>query len=97
MVLSDKFLNNKGEQYSGGDVASCMFGIFLGAITLGGSMPQLKSIVEGKVSGYAIYSTIERTPSIRADDNPDRKVDKDKLVGNIEFKNVNFTYPTRPD
>jgi ATP-binding cassette subfamily B (MDR/TAP) protein 1 len=98
MVLDDtKFKNNDGKPYTGGDVAACMFGIFMGATTLGASLPQLRSIVEGKVSGYTVYQTINRIPEILVDDKSKPKVDKEKLKGRIVFQNVNFTYPTRPE
>lgn len=96
-VLHEDWKNNKGTPYDGGDVASCMLGIFIGAIVLGTSLPNLRSVVEGKVSGHVIYSTINRVPKIPVNDESKPSINKDKLLGHIEFKNVDFTYPTRPD
>lgn len=67
-VLHDSWKNNKGNPYDGGDVASCMLGVFIGAIVLGTSMPNLKAIVEGRVSGFVIYDTINRVPNIPVND-----------------------------
>jgi ABC-type multidrug transport system fused ATPase/permease subunit len=96
LVLSES-VKNKGEPYTGGDVAACMVGIIIGAVTLGASMPNLKAIVEGQISGHVVYSIIEREPLIPLNDQTKKAVDKEKLRGEIAFENVSFRYPTRPD
>ena len=42
------------------------------------------------------YDIIDRLPAIPLNDSNAIKVDPKKLVGKIEFRNVTFTYPTRP-
>lgn len=96
-VLHESWKNNKGNPYDGGDVASCMLGVFIGAIVLGTSMPNLRAIVEGRVSGYVIYDTINRVPAIPANDTTKQNINQDRLKGEIKFEKVSFTYPTRPD
>ncbi len=65
-----------------------------GAFSLGLAAPNFKAITEGRVAGKMAYDIIERVPSIPLDDRSAIKVDK--VNGRIEFKNVTFTYPTRP-
>ena len=55
--------------------------------------PNVKLVAEGKVSGKAAFDLIDRKPLIDMDD----KGEKIDLKGKIEFKNVTFYYPTRPD
>lgn len=59
---------NGDEPYNGGDISTCLFGIIFGAFSVGGAMPNVKAFVEGKVSGHAIYKTIERVPKIPLND-----------------------------
>lgn len=96
LVLSDSILNDD-KPYSGGDVAGCIVGIIIGAVTLGASMPNLKAIVEGQISGHVVYSTIEREPLISTDDQTKKNLNKERLRGEIVFENVHFRYPTRPE
>lgn len=73
---------------------SCFLGIVYGAFSLGLAAPNMKAITEGRVAGKMAYDVIERVPAIPLNDKNAIKVDK--VNGRIEFKNVTFTYPTRP-
>jgi ATP-binding cassette subfamily B (MDR/TAP) protein 1 len=42
------------------------------------------------------FDIIDRVPSILLNDPNAVKVDPKKVEGRIEFRNVTFTYPTRP-
>jgi len=66
LILSPT-IKNKGVQYTGGDVVSCLFGILLGAFYIAGALPNLKAIIEARIAGYNIYSTIDRNPEIIID------------------------------
>lgn len=58
--------------------------------------PFLKAMAEAKVAGKLAYDTIDTKPAV--DPNaPGKKLEREKMKGQIEFKNVNFRYPTRPD
>ena len=63
--------------------------------SIGFITPSLKAVQEGKVAGKAVFDIIDRVPNIQQND-PKAKV-LDKISGNIEFKDVDFFYPTRPD
>ena len=73
---------------------ACFLGIVYGAFSLGLAAPNFKSLTEGKVAGKMAYDIIERVPEINVNDNRGKVIDAPK--GRIEFKNVSFTYPTRP-
>ena len=74
---------------------SCFFGVIFGIFSLSAASPNIKAVVEGRIAGKLAYETINRKPQIDMDD-PNGKV-LDKLNGRIEFKNVSFSYPTRPE
>jgi ATP-binding cassette subfamily B (MDR/TAP) protein 1 len=57
--------------------------------------PNIKAITEGKVAGKIAYDVIDRKPKILLDDPTSQKVGD--ILGKIEFKNVTFRYPTRPE
>lgn len=86
---------NSGVIYSSGDILACFLGIVYGVFSLGIAAPNFKAIAEGRVAGKKAFDVIERTPTIPLDDPKATKVSE--LKGRIEFKNVSFTYPSRPD
>jgi ATP-binding cassette subfamily B (MDR/TAP) protein 1 len=53
-----------------------------------------KSVAEGKVAGKFTYEVIDRVPLIDQDSKFGKIHD---IKGEIEFKNVEFYYPTRTD
>ena len=59
--------------------------------------PNFKALTEGRVAGKMAYDIIERVPSISLDKRVIGARPPSELSGRIEFKNVSFRYPTRPD
>jgi len=55
-------------------------------------VPHIKAITEGKVAAKQAYDVIERHPNISPNSGKDFEV-----KGMIEFRDVNFYYPTRTD
>ncbi len=80
--------------YSAGDVLSVFFGVFFGIFSIGMATPNIKAIAEGKAAGKMAYDIIDRKPQINQDDPLSKKIG---LKGKIEFKNVSFIYPSRPE
>lgn len=84
-----------GRIYSAGDILSCFFGVVFGMFSMGMATPNIKAVSEGKVAGKMAYDIIDRVPQILQDD-PNAKV-LQNIKGQIEFKDVTFYYPSRPD
>jgi len=94
MVSRQVHNSTSGTIYSSGDILACFLGIVYGVFSLGIAAPNFKAIAEGRVAGKLAFDIIERKPLIPLDD---AQADKhEKLEGKIEFKNVTFTYPSRP-
>lgn len=87
--------SNFHRDYSSGDILSCFFGVVFGVFSLGSATPNIKAITEGRVAGKVAYEVIDRVPRILLDDITAQPV-RD-VRGHIEFKNVTFRYPTRPE
>ncbi|TYI22086.1 hypothetical protein ES332_A06G080400v1 [Gossypium tomentosum] len=83
----------KGE--SGGRVYTAGLCFILGGLALGVALADLKSFTEATVAAASIFSRIDRTPLIQSEDT--KGIVLDTIRGDIEFDNVNFVYPSRPD
>jgi ATP-binding cassette subfamily B (MDR/TAP) protein 1 len=81
--------------YTSGDILACFFGVVFGVFSLGMATPNIKAITEGRVAGKVAYDIIERVPKIKMDNEVTLPVGQ--IAGKIEFKNVTFRYPTRPE
>mmetsp|Transcript_21964 Transcript_21964/g.16309 ORF Transcript_21964/g.16309 Transcript_21964/m.16309 type:complete len:202 (+) Transcript_21964:725-1330(+) len=80
--------------YTAGDVLTCFFGVLFGMYSLGMAAPNIKAVSVGKVAGKMVFDIIDRVPDIPIDD-PNATMHT--VGGDIEFKNVSFVYPSRPD
>lgn len=63
--------------------------------SLGQSFSNLGAFSKGKAAGYKLMEIIKQKPTI-VQDLADGKC-LSEVNGNIEFKNVTFSYPSRPD
>ncbi|KAG0172209.1 ATP-binding cassette, sub-B (MDR TAP), member 4 [Apophysomyces sp. BC1034] len=82
-------------QLDGSTVLVVFFAMIMGAISLLQLPPNLSAVSSAAGAAYKIYATIDRVPDIDADS--EAGVKPEKVIGNLEFRNVKFSYPTRPD
>lgn len=95
-IYNDFWNNNYSRTYSSGDIISCFWGLYFGMLSLGVAIPNIKAVTEGRVAGKLAFDIIDRKPNIDQDNNVGKGT-VDNLKGAIEFKNVDFFYPSRPD
>lgn len=78
-------------------IVHCKLTPFAIAITraLGQASPSMKAFAGGQAAAYKMFETINREPEIDAYSTAGRKLDD--IQGDIEFRDVYFSYPTRPD
>ncbi|KAG6525619.1 hypothetical protein ZIOFF_015581 [Zingiber officinale] len=81
--------------YTGGKVINVIFAILTGSFSLGQVAPCITAFVAGQAAAYKMFQTINRKTEIDPYDPKGKKLDD--IQGDIELKDVYFSYPTRPD
>ena len=96
-MLVDKNITNgnKSRPYNIVDIITIFFAISNGGFALGQTSPAIRAISMAKQAAASIYQVIERKSSIPLND--PKGVVPNEIRGEIEFRNVGFSYPTRPD
>ncbi|XP_067459605.1 bile salt export pump isoform X2 [Thunnus thynnus] len=83
------------KELSPGGLIQVFFGVLMAAVNLGQASPCLEAFASGRAAAKAIFDTIDREPEINCFSEDGHKLDKVK--GDIEFHNVTFYYPSRPE
>ena len=89
-------VDNRGEIYSSGSILAVMFSVIFGAFGLGGMVPHIKAITEGRVAGKLAHETMAHKPVVDPTKGG-KKIDRNTMQGKIVFNDVSFTYPTRQE
>ncbi|XP_058084025.1 ABC transporter B family member 19-like [Magnolia sinica] len=82
-------------QTDGGKAFTAIFSAIVGGMSLGQSFSNLGAFSKGKTAGYKLMEIIKQKPSIIQDPSDGKCLSE--VNGNIEFKEVTFSYPSRPD
>ncbi|XP_064994524.1 ABC transporter B family member 9-like [Musa acuminata AAA Group] len=88
-----KLIIEKG--YIGADVFNCMVTVTTGAMSLGQASPCLTAFSAGQAAAYKMFETINRKPEIDVYDTSG--IVLEDIKGDVELKDVRFSYPARPD
>ncbi|CAG8709376.1 6853_t:CDS:2 [Cetraspora pellucida] len=83
------------QELSSGQVINLFLTFLYGTFCLTYFFVDIQALSLAAGAGLKIFGTIDRVPSIDiASDTGDKP---ENVVGYIQFKNINFVYPTRPD
>ncbi|KAG4401519.1 hypothetical protein AAZX31_02G008000 [Glycine max] len=88
-----KMIMEKG--YNGGTVINVIIAVLTASMSLGQASPSMSAFAAGQAAAYKMFQTIERKPEIDAYD-PNGKILED-IQGEIELRDVDFSYPARPE
>ncbi|XP_062108894.1 ABC transporter B family member 11-like [Humulus lupulus] len=91
--LGGKMIVERG--YSGGDVINIIFAVLTGSLSLGQASPCLSAFATGRAAAYKTFEAINRKPQIDAYDSNGKILDD--IHGDIDLRDVYFSYPARPD
>ncbi|CAI9160227.1 unnamed protein product [Rangifer tarandus platyrhynchus] len=83
------------KEYTIGNAITVFFSILIGAFSIGQAAPCIDSFANARGAAYAIFAIIDNDPKI--DSFSERGHKPDNIKGNLEFKDVHFSYPARPD
>ncbi|XP_024983621.1 ABC transporter B family member 1 [Cynara cardunculus var. scolymus] len=80
---------------NGGLAISTMFSVMIGGLALGQSAPSMSAFAKAQVAAAKIFQIIDHKPTV--DRNSESGLELDSVSGQVELKNVDFSYPSRPD
>ncbi|KAH9617662.1 hypothetical protein KSS87_013634, partial [Heliosperma pusillum] len=80
---------------NGGECFSTMFNVVIAGISLGQAAPDITAFLRARVAAYPIFTMIERAKGSKNNSTSGKKLDK--VDGHIEFRDVYFSYPSRPE
>ncbi|KAF5728373.1 Multidrug/pheromone exporter MDR family ABC transporter family [Tripterygium wilfordii] len=86
-------VTEKGEK--GGNIFVAGINVIMGGLSVLGALPNLTAITEAMVAATKIFEMIDRVPAIDSDDKKGKALSY--VRGEIEFKDIYFIYPSRPD
>uniref|UniRef100_A0A8C5Q1S8 ABC-type xenobiotic transporter n=1 Tax=Leptobrachium leishanense TaxID=445787 RepID=A0A8C5Q1S8_9ANUR len=89
---SKLFLEDCG--YSISDVLAVLFNLLQCGICLGQAVSYFEAFSVARAAAYSIFKVIDKVSEINRFSNEGYK--PNNIHGNVEFKNVNFCYPSRP-
>ncbi|XP_061344878.1 putative multidrug resistance protein [Gastrolobium bilobum] len=86
-------ITEKGEQ--GGHVFVAGFNILMGGLSILSALPNLTAITEATAAVTRLFEMIDRVPTIDSEEKKGKALSY--VRGEIEFQDIYFCYPSRPD
>ncbi|XP_016510708.1 ABC transporter B family member 1 [Nicotiana tabacum] len=80
---------------NGGLAIATMFAVMIGGLALGQSAPSMTAFAKARVAASKIFRIIDHKPSV--DRNTKTGLELDSVSGQLELKDVDFSYPSRPE
>ncbi|PVV05300.1 hypothetical protein BB560_000183 [Smittium megazygosporum] len=82
--------------YNAGKVLNVFFALVMGGFSLGGAAPSLSAVISARGAAASVFSIIDRISPIDPLDDSKGQIAKN-IKGEIELKNIEFSYPTRKE
>ncbi|XP_048408710.1 ATP-binding cassette, sub-family B (MDR/TAP), member 4 isoform X1 [Stegostoma tigrinum] len=83
------------ENYTIGKVLTVFFSVLIGAFSIGQTSPNIEALGNARGAAYVIFNIMDQEPLIDSFSESGHK--PDQVKGDVEFMNVRFKYPSRPD
>lgn len=80
---------------NGGLAIATMFSVMIGGLALAQAAPSMAAFAKAKVAAAKIFRIIDHKPGI--DRNIESGLELEVITGQVELKDVDFSYPSRPD
>ncbi|KAJ0263269.1 ABC transporter B family member 2 [Hirschfeldia incana] len=88
-VVVHKGIANAGESFT------TMLNVVIAGLSLGQAAPGVSAFVRAKAAAYPIFQMIERDTAAKTNAESGRRLSK--VDGHIQFTDVTFSYPSRPE
>ncbi|KAL0891056.1 hypothetical protein Bca101_015039 [Brassica carinata] len=88
-VVVHKGIANAGESFT------TMLNVVIAGLSLGQAAPDVSAFVRAKAAAYPIFQMIERDTAAKTSAKSGRRLSK--VYGHIQFTDVTFSYPSRPE
>ncbi|CAF3575971.1 unnamed protein product [Rotaria sordida] len=85
----------RDEGYNIGNVLIVFFSIIIAVFNLGQASPHFQAFAHARAAACIVWEVIDAPCKINSDSETGLK--KDDLIGDINFSNVHFSYPSRSD
>ncbi|XP_072364747.1 ATP-dependent translocase ABCB1 [Scyliorhinus torazame] len=83
------------ENYTVGKMLTVFFAILIGAFAIGQCSPNIEALASARGAAYMVYNIMNQEPIIDSFSENGHK--PNQIKGDVEFINVHFKYPSRPD
>uniref|UniRef100_A0AAR2IQS5 ABC-type xenobiotic transporter n=1 Tax=Pygocentrus nattereri TaxID=42514 RepID=A0AAR2IQS5_PYGNA len=83
------------KEYTTGTLLTVFFAVIIGAFGLGQTSPNVQAFSSARGAAHKVFSIIDHHPNIDSFSDAGHK--PDVVKGDIEFKNIHFSYPSRQD
>ncbi|RUS84570.1 hypothetical protein EGW08_007665 [Elysia chlorotica] len=88
-------LVREDDDYTVATMIIVFFSVLMGAFSLGNAFPPLNALSTARGAAYVVFQLIDLKSEI--DSSSDEGKRPDTVRGYIQFQNVHFSYPSRPD
>uniref|UniRef100_A0A8D0HHX3 ATP binding cassette subfamily B member 4 n=1 Tax=Sphenodon punctatus TaxID=8508 RepID=A0A8D0HHX3_SPHPU len=78
-----------------GKVLTVFFSVLIGAFSVGQTAPNIEAFAIARGAAYAVFNIIDNEPQIDSFSQAGYK--PHQISGKLDFENVHFSYPSRPD
>ncbi|CAO2617608.1 ATP-dependent translocase ABCB1 [Lemmus lemmus] len=83
------------KEYSIGQVLTVFFSVLIGAFSIGQASPNIEAFANARGAAYEVFNIIDNKPNIDSFSTNGHK--PDNIKGNLEFRNIHFSYPSRKE
>ncbi|XP_015524858.1 ATP-dependent translocase ABCB1 [Neodiprion lecontei] len=95
LIIEERNLDTSEQTYDAATMITVFLAVMMGSMNFGTASPFIEAFGIAKAAGAKVFAVIERKSSIDSLSNDGVK--PKNTNGAIEFKNVVFNYPSRPD